>query len=60
MKILFVNGSPNKNGNTAKIAGALLKKQKFETLNLVDYLFTIKKAVAVVTMPLVAFLVGIG
>ena len=22
MKILFVNGSPNKNGNTAKIAGA--------------------------------------
>ncbi len=37
MKILFVNGSPNKNGNTAKIAGALLKKQKFETLNLVDY-----------------------
>ena len=37
MKILFVNGSPNKNGNTAKIAAVLLKKQKFETLNLVDY-----------------------
>lgn len=37
MKILFINGSPNKNGNTASLADELLKGQEYETLNLVDY-----------------------
>ncbi len=30
-KILFINGSPNKNGNTAKLAKELLKGKNFET-----------------------------
>ncbi len=37
MKILFVNGSPNPNRNTARLAAALLKGQDYETLNLTDY-----------------------
>ena len=37
MKILFVNGSPNKNGNTARLAGELLAGKQYDTLNLVDY-----------------------
>ena len=37
MKILFINGSPNKKGNTAALAGALLAGKKYETLNLTDY-----------------------
>ena len=37
MNILFINGSPNKNGNTAKLAEKLLAGKEFETLDLVDY-----------------------
>lgn len=37
MNILFINGSPNRKGNTASLAAALLKNQPYETLNLVDY-----------------------
>lgn len=37
MKILFVNGSPNKDGNTVALAERLLKGKEYETLNLVDY-----------------------
>ena len=37
MSILFINGSPNKNGNTASLAAALLKGKAYETLNLTDY-----------------------
>ena len=37
MSILFINGSPNKNGNTALLAAALLKGKEYETLNLTDY-----------------------
>jgi multimeric flavodoxin WrbA len=37
MKILFINGSPNKNGNTAQLAKALLGNRQYETLNLTDY-----------------------
>ena len=37
MKILFFNGSPNPNGNTADLAKVLLKGKDYETLNLVDY-----------------------
>lgn len=37
MKILFVNGSPSPNGNTARLSAALLKGQDYETLNLTDY-----------------------
>lgn len=37
MKTLFINGSPNRNGNTAKLAKILLEGQDYETLNLTDY-----------------------
>lgn len=37
MSILFINGSPNKNGNTVRITKKFLKDQEFKTLNLVDY-----------------------
>ena len=37
MTILFINGSPNKNGNTVALAGKLLGNQAYETLHLVDY-----------------------
>lgn len=37
MKILFVNGSPNKDGNTATLAERLLKGKEYKTLNLIDY-----------------------
>ncbi len=37
MKILFINGSPNKNGNTAVMAKELLGEREYETLHLVDY-----------------------
>ena len=37
MHILFINGSPNPNGNTAKLAAELLKGKPYETLNLTDY-----------------------
>ena len=37
MSILFINGSPNKNGNTAALAATLLKGKNYETLSLTDY-----------------------
>ena len=37
MSILFINGSPNKNGKTAALAAELLKDHEYETLNLTDY-----------------------
>ena len=37
MSILFINGSPNKNGNTAALAAELLKGKEYQTLNLTDY-----------------------
>ena len=37
MSIVFINGSPNKNGNTAGLAKELLKGRDYETLNLTDY-----------------------
>lgn len=37
MSILFINGSPNRNGNTAKLAAKLLSGKTYQTLNLVDY-----------------------
>ena len=37
MKILFINGSPNKDGNTAALAKALLGDREYDTLNLTDY-----------------------
>ena len=36
MSILFINGSPNKNGNTVSLAKAALSNKDYETLNLVD------------------------
>ncbi len=36
-KILFVNGSPERQGNTAEIAEALLNGAEAETLSLTDY-----------------------
>lgn len=37
MEILFINGSPEKKGNTASLAEELLKGKVYETLNLADY-----------------------
>lgn len=37
MSILLINGSPNKNGNTVKLANALLEGKEYDTLHLVDY-----------------------
>lgn len=37
MSILFINGSPNKNGNTFLLADELLKGKSYEALNLTDY-----------------------
>ena len=37
MNILFINGSPNANGNTAALAKKVLNGRQAETLNLVDY-----------------------
>jgi len=36
-QILFINGSPNKNGNTAAAAHRMLCGKAYETLHLVDY-----------------------
>ena len=36
-KILFINGSPNRDGNTAALAKVLLEGREYETLNLTDY-----------------------
>ena len=37
MSNLFINGSPDKNGNTAALAKALFQGKEYETLNLTDY-----------------------
>lgn len=37
MSILFINGSPNKNGNTVSLTKKLLKDQEYQTIHLVDY-----------------------
>lgn len=36
-KILFINGSPRANGNTAALAKTLLEGREYETLMLTDY-----------------------
>ena len=36
MNILFINGSPNKNGNTAALAAELLAGKDYKTLMLTD------------------------
>ena len=37
MEILFINGSPEKNGNTAALAKQLLESKEYETVMLTDY-----------------------
>lgn len=37
MQVLFINGSPNKTGNTAALAKTMMGGMAYETLNLVDY-----------------------
>ena len=37
MSILFINGSPNKNGNTAALAKKAAGGRKYHSLHLVDY-----------------------
>ena len=37
MKILFINGSGNKEGKTANLAKILLEGKEYETFNLIDY-----------------------
>lgn len=34
MNILFINGSPNRKGNTAALAESLLRGKDYETLHL--------------------------
>lgn len=36
-KIIFMNGSPNKNGNTVRIGEELLKDSSYDILHMVDY-----------------------
>lgn len=36
-KILFINGSPNRDGNTAALAKVLLEGKEYETINLTGY-----------------------
>ena len=36
-KVLFINSSPNPQGNTAKVAAALLEDHEYETLNLAEH-----------------------
>lgn len=36
-KILFINGSPNKNGNTAALAKQLFNGKEYDTCDLVDF-----------------------
>ena len=38
MNILFINGSPNKNGNTKALAEKMMKGKSYETLNMTDYI----------------------
>ena len=37
MKILFINGSPNNNGHTARLARTMMGSLPYETLNLTEY-----------------------
>ena len=37
MSILFINGCPNKSGNTTELAAKLLAGRDYQTLHLVDY-----------------------
>ena len=37
MKILFINGSPNKNGNTVALAKKAVASREYKSLHLVDY-----------------------
>ena len=37
MKTLFINGSPNKDGNTVHLAKTMLVGQVYDTIHLVDY-----------------------
>ena len=37
MSILFINGSPNKDGNTVALTSHFLKGKEYQTLHLVDY-----------------------
>jgi multimeric flavodoxin WrbA len=37
MKALFINGSPNRDGNTAALAEALFGGKDYETLSITDY-----------------------
>lgn len=37
MKVLFINGSPHKNGSTVALAKAMLGERAYDELDLVDY-----------------------
>lgn len=50
MNILFINGSPNKNGNTKALAEKMLKGKAYETLNLSDEVIDKMKAVDVIVV----------
>lgn len=40
MKTLFINGSPNKDGNTVALAEAMMQEKEYTTLNLTDYVIS--------------------
>ena len=42
MSILFINGSPNKNGNTVRLTKKFLKDQEFKTLKSTVMVKTLK------------------
>lgn len=50
MNILFINGSPNKNGNTKALAEKMLKGKAYETLNLSDEVIDKMKAADVIVV----------
>ena len=45
MSVLFINGSANKNGNTALLAAALLKNTDYDILDLTDYTIGFNKVI---------------
>lgn len=50
MNILFINGSPNKNGNKKALAEKMLKGKAYETLNLSDEVIDKMKAADVIVV----------
>ena len=48
MSTLFINGSPNKNGNTVRLANKFLKGEDFKTLNLYTFRTEIAPTITII------------